>query len=59
MKEGKGRFINRPTKTGRKTYDKFYVYVPTYVAGDKDFPLDVGDELVVRIVDSKLVIEKG
>jgi hypothetical protein len=59
MKEGRGRFINRPTKTAGKTYDKFYVYIPTYVAKDKDFPFKTGDELMVRVVNHKLVIEKG
>ena len=59
MKEGRGRFINRPTKTAGKTYDKFYVYIPTYVAKDKDFPFKAGDELMVRVVKRKLVIEKG
>lgn len=59
MKEGRGRFINRPTKTATKTYDKFYLYIPTYVARDEDFPFEVGDELMVRIVNGNLVIEKG
>jgi len=32
------RFINRPTKTGGRDYDKFFVYNPTEVARDKTFP---------------------
>jgi len=59
MKIGKGRFINRPSKTGKKFYDRFFVYVPTYVARDEDFPFKVGDEVVVKIEKGKLVIEKG
>jgi len=50
--------INRPTKTAGKLYDKFFVYIPTYVAKDEDFPFKVGDELMVRIDNGKLVIEK-
>lgn len=58
MKVGKGRFINRPSKTGGKKYDRFFVYVPTYVAKDDAFPFEPGDEILVRIQDGKLVIEK-
>lgn len=58
MKIGKGRFINRRSKTGKKLYDRFFVYVPTYVAKDKHFPFKEGDEVLVRIEERKLVIEK-
>lgn len=50
--EGKGRFINRPTKTGKGVYDKFFVYVPTEIARDGLFPFHEGDEVTIRI-DSK------
>lgn len=59
MREGRGRFINRPTRTGGKTYDKFFVYVPTEVARDGTFPFKAGDEVFVRIENGKLTIEKG
>ena len=59
MKIGKGRFINRPSKTAGKLYDRFFVYVPTYVAKDESFPFKAGDEVVVKIQREKLVIEKG
>ena len=49
VSKGKGRFINRPTKTGRKTYDKYFVYVPTEVARDSTFPFKDGDEIEVEI----------
>ncbi|MDH5686294.1 MAG: hypothetical protein OEZ48_00290 [Candidatus Bathyarchaeota archaeon] len=58
MKIGKGRFINRPSKTGGKLYDRFFVYIPTYVANDDHFPFMIGDEVLVRIEGKKLVIEK-
>lgn len=59
MKVGRAKLINRPTTTKGKKYDKFFVYIPTYVARDKDFPFKVGEELVIRIVNGKLIIEKA
>lgn len=59
MKIGKGRFINRPSKTGKKLYDRYFIYIPTYVAKDKDFPFENGEEVVVKIEGGKLIIEKA
>lgn len=53
MLSGKGRFINRPTRTGKRTYDKFFVYIPTEIARDGLFPFKEGDEVLIR-VDPKL-----
>jgi hypothetical protein len=47
--KGKGKFINRPTKTGRRIYDKFFVYVPTEVARDSTFPFKDGEVVEVEI----------
>ena len=58
MKVGRAKLINRPTTTKGKKYDKFFVYIPTYVARDKDFPFKIGEELVIRIENGKLIIEK-
>ena len=57
--EGKGKFINRPTRTGGKTYDKFFVYVPTEVARDGTFPFKAGEEVYVKIENGKVVLEKA
>ncbi len=59
--EGKGKFINRPTVTGGKSYDKYFVYVPTEVARDGLFPFKVGDEVRIRIDSGKkrLIVEKA
>lgn len=38
MLQGKGRFMNRPTRTGKRVYDKFFVYIPTEIARDGLFP---------------------
>ncbi len=45
----RGRFINRPTKTGHGVYDKFFVYVPTELARDSSFPFEAGEEVDVQI----------
>ena len=47
--KAKGRFINRPTQTGGKKYDKFIVYVPTEVAKDSQFPFKPGDLLSITL----------
>ena len=47
--KGVGKFVNRPTVTGGKKYDKFFVYVPTSVAKDSQFPFRTGDVVKVRI----------
>ena len=52
----RGRFINRPTKTGRGTYDKFFIYVPTELARDSSFPVRPGQEVEVRIDQEKGVL---
>jgi hypothetical protein len=49
MLHGKGRFINRPSRTGKRTYDKFFVYIPTEIARDGLFPFNAGDELLVKV----------
>jgi len=60
MLEGKGKFINRPTQTGGKLYDKFFIYVPTEVARDGLFPFKIGEIVKVRIDEknNRLIIKK-
>jgi len=55
----RGRFINRPTKTGRGVYDKFFVYIPTELARDSSFPFKPGQEVEAQIDSLKgiLVVE--
>ena len=55
----RGRFINRPTKTGRGVYDKFFVYIPTELARDSSYPFKPGQEVEVQIDSLKgiLVVE--
>jgi hypothetical protein len=60
MKEGDGKLINRPTQTGGKIYDKFFIYVPIEVARDTAFPFEINEKVKVKIdLDNKrLLIEK-
>jgi hypothetical protein len=60
MIEGVGRIINRPTQTGGKTYDKFFIYVPIEVARDTAFPFKPQEPVKIKIdLENKmLVIEK-
>ena len=60
MLEGTGRFLNRPTTTGGKKYDKFFIYVPVGVAKDSHFPFKEGEEALIRIElnENRLIISK-
>jgi hypothetical protein len=55
--KSKGRFINRPTQTGGKKYDKFFVYIPTEVAKDSQFPFKPGDLLSISLNSKKKKLE--
>jgi hypothetical protein len=58
--EAEGRIINRPTQTGGKIYDKYFVYVPIPVAKDSNFPFKANDKVLVKIDREKgeLIIKK-
>jgi hypothetical protein len=58
--EGKGKFVNRRTKTAKGDYDKFFIYVPVEVARDGTFPFKPDEILKIRIEKGKerLLIEK-
>jgi len=61
MLESQGKFLNRPTKTGKSKYDKFFIYVPTELARDSNFPFKEGDTLKISIdrVKKRVIITKG
>lgn len=46
---GKGKFINRPTITGGKKYDKYFLYIPSDVANDSQFPFKAGDVIHIKV----------
>ena len=63
--QAKSRFVNRPTRTGSKTYDKYFIYVPTDLANDSQFPFKHNDELMLTIKSAthieiaKLILATG
>jgi len=59
MKVGRARLVNKPTTSKGKKYDKYYLYLSTFLVKDKDFPFEIGEELVCKIENGKLVIEKA
>jgi len=59
MRKGIGRLINRRTKTGKKFYDRFFIYIPTQVARDGTFPFKEGDKLEIEIKGKTLIIRKA
>jgi hypothetical protein len=59
MKRGTGTFINRRTKTGKKTYDRFFFYIPTEVARDGTFPFAEGDKIEIEIKGKTVSINKA
>ena len=58
MKIGRAKLVNKPTTTRGKKYNKHFIFISSYVITDKSFPFKEGEELVVRIVDGKLIVEK-
>ena len=60
MLESESKLVNRPTQTGGKMYDKFYVYIPRQVSNDSAFPFKANQKVKVRIdvENMRLIIEK-
>jgi hypothetical protein len=61
MLESESKLVNRPTQTGGKLYDKFYVYIPREVSKDSAFPFKPNDKVKVKIdtQNKRLIIEKS
>jgi len=59
--EGKGKFINRRTRTANKDYDRFFIYVPVEVARDSAFPFKSNELVMVKVDKGKqrIVVEKS
>ncbi len=47
--EGKSKLVNRPRISKGKKYDSYFVYIPSKVARDSNFPFKQGDEVIVKI----------
>jgi hypothetical protein len=60
MLEGKGKFVNRLTKTLSGDYDRFFVYIPVEVARDSAFPFAPDDVVKVKIdkLKKRIIIER-
>jgi len=60
MLEAESKLVNRPTITGRKTYPKYFIYIPSEIAKDSAFPFQADEKLKIKIdVENKrLIIEK-
>ncbi len=58
MKTGTGTFINRRTKTGKKSYDRFFFYVPTEVARDSTFPFNENEKVDFEIQGANVIVKK-
>lgn len=41
-----------------QTKGRFYVYIPSDVAKDSQFPFKAGDKIKVKIVKDKIIVEK-
>ncbi|MCL1965817.1 MAG: hypothetical protein FWF66_03695 [Candidatus Bathyarchaeota archaeon] len=56
-----GKLINRPTQTGGKMYDKFFIYVPIEIVRDSAFPFKSNERVKVKInaENKQLIIEKA
>lgn len=59
--EGKSKMMNRPSRSKGKLYDKYFVYIPSEVARDSNFPFEHGDEVIVKIdvENRQLIIKKS
>ena len=57
--QGEGRFVNRPTTTGGKKYDKFFLYIPTEMVRDSQFPFKKGQKVKITadVKRNRLVVE--
>ena len=55
--KSKGKFVNRPTQTGGKKYDKYFIYIPTELAKDSQFPFKAKDEVMIVVRPEKKRIE--
>ena len=56
MKTGKGRIIKR--KSGNRKYDSFWVYIPSKISRDFDFPFSDKEEVLIDLIGEHLNIRK-
>jgi len=56
MKTGKGRILKR--KAGNRKYDSFWIYVPSKISKDNDFPFSDKEQVLIDLVGEHLEIRK-
>ncbi len=56
MKTGKGRILKR--KSGNRRYDSFWVYIPSKISRDYDFPFRDREEVLIDLIGEHLEIRK-
>ena len=56
MKTGKGRILKR--KSGNRRYDSFWVYIPSKISRDYDFPFSDKEEVLIDLIGERLNIRK-
>lgn len=56
MIEGIGKFVNRGSRSKKKTYDSFFLYFPSEVARDSNFPFESGEKIKVIIEPDKRAV---
>ncbi len=59
--EGKSKLVNRPRISKGKKYDSYFVYIPSEVARDSNFPFKHGDDVIVKIdpANRQIIIKKS
>jgi hypothetical protein len=59
MLEGKSKILNRSRTSKGKRYDSLFIYLPSDLTKDSQFPFSPDDTVLIKIVDKRLVIEKA
>ncbi len=59
MLEGKSKILNRSRMSKGKRYDSLFIYLPSDLTKDSQFPFSPDDTVLIKIVDKRLVIEKA
>lgn len=59
MLESESKLINRPRMSKGKRYDSYFIYIPSDLMKDSQFPLKDGDRIKVKVDGVRLIIEKS
>ncbi len=58
MLQGKSKILNRSRTSKGKKYDSLFIYLPSDVTKDSQFPFLPDENVLIKIVGNHLVIEK-